>query len=96
MGPLLVIDCHHLPAVFGDELKRKNVKFSISQKWFEIPTPNFHQLLTLIGTRFVPDMKALDALDLDFLPKTSKTSTGRGRPIFLATPSKFGGNLFII
>ena len=29
----------------GKELEWKNVKFWISQKWFEISTPNFHQLL---------------------------------------------------
>ena len=28
----------------GDTWKTKNLKFWISQKWFEISTPNFHQL----------------------------------------------------
>ena len=66
----------------GRELKEKNVQISISQKWFEISTPNFHQLLTSIGTHFVPNLKAFGALDLDFPPKTSKTSNGRGGPNF--------------
>ena len=68
--------------VVGDTWKTKNFKISISQKWFEISTPNFHQLLTSIGTHFVPNLKAFGALDLDFPPKTSKTSNGRGRPNF--------------
>ena len=46
----------------GKELKEKNVQISISQKWFEISTPNFHQLLTSIGTHFAPNMKALGPL----------------------------------
>ena len=54
----------------------------------EIATPNFHKLLTLIGTHFVPDINALGASDLDFLPKTSKTSNKRSRPIFELHPSK--------
>ena len=79
----------------GRELKEKNVQISISQKWFEISTPNFHQLLTSIGTHFVPNLKALGALDLDFPPKTSKTSNGRDGPNFWATPFKFGENSFL-
>ena len=79
----------------GRELKVKNIQFRISQKWFEISTPNFHQLLTSLGNRFVPNMKALAASDLDFPPKASKTSWGRGRPIFWATPSEFGENPFL-
>ena len=68
--------------IVGDTWKTKNLRFWISQKWFEISTPNFHQLLTSIGTHFVPNLKALGALDLDFQPKTSKTSNGHGRLIF--------------
>ena len=79
----------------GGKLRPKKFQFSISQKWFEISAPNFHQLLTSIGTRFVPNLKALGASDLDFLPKMSKTSNGRGRPIFWATPLKFGENQFL-
>ena len=81
--------------IVGDTWKRKNLRFWISQKWFEISTPNFHQLLTSIGTHFVPNLKAFGALDLDFLPKTSKTSNGCGRPNFWATPFKFGENSFL-
>ena len=81
--------------VVGDTWKTKNLKIWISQKWFEISTPNFHQLLTSIGTHFVLNLKALGALNLDFLPKMSKTSNGRGRPIFWATPFKFGENSFL-
>ena len=34
---------------------------------------------TSIVTHFVPNLKAFGALDLDFLPKTSKTSNMHGR-----------------
>ena len=54
----------------------------MSQKWFEISTPNFHQLLTSIGTRFVLNLKAFGLLDLNFPPKMSKTSNGQGGSIF--------------
>ena len=47
---------------------------------------NSDQLLTLIGTCFMPNMKALGILDLDFLPKTSKTLNGRSRRIFELHP----------
>ena len=79
----------------GKELEWKNDKIWISQKWFEISTPNFHQLFTSIGTHFVLNLKAFGALDLDFPPKTSKTSNGRGGPNFWATPFKFGENSFL-
>ena len=81
--------------VVGDTWRTKNLKIWISQKWFEISSPNFHQSLTSIGTHFVPILKTLGALDLDFPPKMSKTSNGRGRPIFWATPFKFGENSFL-
>ena len=73
---------------------KRNFRIWISQKWFEISTPNFHQLLTLLGTRFVLNMKALAALNLNSPPKTSKPSNGHSRPNFWATPSKFGENSF--
>ena len=78
----------------GKELQWKNVKFWISQKWFEISTPNFHQLFTSIGTHFVPNLKAFGGSDLDFPPKVSKTSNGHSGPIFWATTFKFGANSF--
>ena len=53
----------------------------ISQRWFEISTSNFHQLLNSIGTCFEQNLKALGASNLDFLPKPFKTSNGRGKPI---------------
>ena len=81
--------------VVGDTWKTKNFKIWISQKWFEISTPNFHQLFTSICTRFVPNLKAFGALDLNFLPKMSKTSNGRSGSIFWATPFKFGENSFL-
>ena len=81
--------------IVGDTWKTKNLRFWISQKWFEISTPNFHQLLTSIGTHFGLNLKAFSALDLDFLPKTSKTSNGHGRSNFWATPFKFGENQFL-
>ena len=80
--------------IVGDTWKAKNLKIWISQKWFEISTPNFHQLLTSIVTRFVPNLKAFGDLDLDFPPKTSKTSNGWGRFNFWATPPKFSENPF--
>ena len=79
----------------GGTLKKKNFQIWISQSWLEISTPNFHQLLTSIGTHFVQNFKALSASDLDFPPKVSKTSNGRGRSNFQATPSKFGENSFL-
>ena len=75
----------------GKELEWKNFKFLISQKWFEISTPNFHQLFTSIVTCFVPNLKTFSALDLDFLPKASKTSGS----IFWATPFKFDEKSFL-
>ena len=78
--------------IVGDTWKRKNLRFWISQKWFEISTPNFHQLFTSIGTHFVLNLKAFGDLDLDFLPKASKTSNGHSGPIFWATLFKFGMN----
>ena len=53
----------------GGHLEEKNLQISISQKWFEISTPNFYQLLTSIGTHFVQNFKAFGAWDLDFPPK---------------------------
>ena len=79
----------------GDTWKKKNLQFSISQKWFEILALIFHKLLAFMGTRFVENLKALDALDLDFPPKKLKTSYGCGRRIFWATPFKFGENSFL-
>ena len=79
----------------GRELKEKNVQISISQKWFEISTPIFHQLFTWIVNRFVPNLKAFGASDLDFPPKTSKTWNGCSGSIFWATPFKFGENSFL-
>ena len=43
----------------GGELRPKIFQFLISQKWFEISAPNFHQLLTSIGTRFVLNLKGI-------------------------------------
>ena len=53
----------------GIERNRKDAKFWISQKWFEISTPNFHQLLTSLGTRFVPKIKVLGASKFGFPAK---------------------------
>ena len=64
-------------------------------KWFQISTSNFHHLLISTGTFFVLNLKAIGASDLDFLPKTSKTSNGHSRLIFWATPFKFGENSFL-
>ena len=78
--------------LFVDELKEKKTKIWISQEWFVRSTPIFYHLLTLISTCFTLKIKAIGVLDLDFPPKTSKTSNGRSRRIFWATPSKFGEN----
>ena len=56
-------------ATWGIERKGKRAKFWISQKWFEISTPNFHQLLTSLGTRFVPKIKVLGASKFGFPAK---------------------------
>ena len=66
----------------GKKLERENVQCLISQKWFETSTQNFHQLLILIGTRFVQNLNALGGSDLDFPQKMSKTSNGSSRPNF--------------
>ena len=79
----------------GGTLRKKNFQIWISQSWLKISTPNFHQFLTSIGTRFEQNLKALGALDLDFPPKPFKTSNGRGRSIFWATPLKFGESSFL-
>ena len=81
--------------LLGEEIKRQNLQFWISQEWFEVSVPNFYQLLTFIGTRFVQILMGLGASDLDFLPKTSKTSNWRGRSKFWATLFKFGENSFL-
>ena len=46
----------------GDRKKRKIVEFLISQKWFELSKPNFHQLLTFILTCFVQKKKIKNGL----------------------------------
>ena len=66
----------------GKELEEQNGQIRITQKWLEISTPKFHQLLTSMKTRFVPKIKVIGAQNLDFPPKTSKTSNGRGGPNF--------------
>ena len=66
----------------GDRKKRKIVEFLISQKWFELSKPNFHQLLTFILTCFVQKKKS----KMDYLPKTFKTSNEHDRLNVLATP----------
>ena len=71
----------------GKELEEQNVQIRITQKWLEISTPKFHQLLTSMKTRFVQKVKVIGAQNLDFPPKTSKTSNGRGSPIFEPHPS---------
>ena len=61
-------------------------QFRISQRCLEIPTPNFHQLLTFIGTLFEQNLKALGATDLHFLPKPSETSLGVAGSLFKLHP----------
>ena len=78
----------------GRELKEKNVQISISQKWFEISIPNFHQLLTSIGTRSVPNMKGIAHLKRLPRPWEVQNWNGHSGSIFWATPSKFGENSF--
>ena len=80
--------------VVGKELEEQNGQIRITQKWLEISTPKFHQLLTSMKTRFVPKIKVIGAQNLDFPPKTSKTSNGRGGPNFWAMPLKFGENWY--
>ena len=66
----------------GKELEEQNGQIRINQKWLEISTPKFHQLLTSIKSRFVQKIKVIGAQNLDFPPKMSKTSNGRGGSIF--------------
>ena len=80
--------------LMGKELEEQNGQIRITQKWLEISTPKFHQLLTSMKSRFVPKIKVIGAQNLDFLPKTSKTSKGRGGRNFWATPLKFGENWY--
>ena len=68
--------------VMGKELEEQNGQIRITQKWLEISTPKFHQLLTSMKTRFVQKIKVIGAQNLNFLPKTSKTSNVRGGPNF--------------
>ena len=68
--------------IVGKELEEQNGQIRITQKWLEISTPKFHQLLTSMKTRFVQKIKVIGAQNLDFPPKTSKTSNGRGGPNF--------------
>ena len=46
----------------GKELERQNVHFRTSQKWFEMSSPNFHQLFNSIDTNFAPNLKALGSV----------------------------------
>ena len=55
--------------IVGDTWKRKNLRFWISQKWFEISTPNFHQLLYSWEINFPPNLMLLATSKMDFLPK---------------------------
>ena len=80
--------------IVGKELEEQNGQIRITQKWLEISTPNFHQLLTSMETRFVQKIKVIGAQNLNFPPKTYKTSKGRGGPNFWATPLKFGENWY--
>ena len=56
--------------------------FEYLQGGYRYQQENFYLLFISIGNCFVQNLKALGALDLDFLQKTSKTSYGRARPIF--------------
>ena len=80
--------------VVGKELEEQNGQIRITQKWLKVSTPKFHQLLTSIKSRFVQKIKVIGAQNLDFPPKTSKTSNGRGGPNFWAMPLKFGENWY--
>ena len=64
------------------KLEEQNGQIRITQKWLEISTPKFHQLLTSMKTRFVQKIKVIGAQNLNFPPKMSKPSKGRGRPNF--------------
>ena len=79
----------------GPKLKRQNSKFWIAGKWLEISAPKFYHLCISIKTHFSPNMKALGNKEMDFPPKMFKTSNGRSRHTFWATPSKFGEISFL-
>ena len=55
--------------LLGEEIKRQNLQFWISQEWFEVSVPIFHQLLTFIGTRFVQILMGLGCLGFGFPAK---------------------------
>ena len=76
----------------GKELEWKNVKFRISQTWFEISIPNFYQLKITIGDNFWQNLKALGVLKFEFPAKTFWNWNGRGGLNFWAMPSKFCKN----
>ena len=96
--PFEVLDIFNFQKLFlyvvGDTWKKKNLQISISQKWFEISSPNFHHLLTSIGTRSVPNMKGIAHLKRLPRPWEVQNWNGRSGSIFWATPSKFGENSF--
>ena len=80
----------------GLSLINKISQIWITQKCFEILTPNFYQLKYLWESKFSPNLKFLDALVLNFQPKWLKTSEGRGRLIFWGTSSKFGEKAYLL
>ena len=53
----------------GKEFEEQNGQIRITQKWLEISTPKFHQLLTSMKTRFVPKIKVLGASKFGFPAK---------------------------
>ena len=68
----------------GGKLKRQNCWFRISQKWIEISTTNFHQLLTFLKTRFAFENQGHRCSKFGFPAKNLKNLAG---PIFELHPS---------
>ena len=73
----------------GKEFKRQISQSMMTEMCFQISIPKFQHLYIYKSYNFSQNMEALAAKYMYFLPKPLWNWIGCGRPIFLATPSKF-------